>query len=71
LDALLTRDPGLLEVRDDDNLTPLMCAARTVPKRPQLVKSLLNAKAEISVLDADGYSALFHLFTVSSHGTAE
>jgi ankyrin repeat protein len=60
--TLLARDPGLLDCRDVDGLTPLMAMARNEQKPLSAVKALIAAGADVSALDNHGRSALFHLF---------
>jgi hypothetical protein len=59
----LARDPGLVHCRDASGATPLLYVLYKY-KDPALVKVLLDAKAHVNAVDADGNTALSQLVTV-------
>jgi ankyrin repeat protein len=60
--ALLAYDPGLVHCRDASGATPLL-RVLIRHKDPALVKVLLDAKADVDVMDNDGNTALSQLIT--------
>jgi hypothetical protein len=55
--AVLARDPGLVHCRDDRGATPLLSVARRHSAPPALIKVLIDAKADVNAVDAEGETA--------------
>jgi hypothetical protein len=52
--AVLARDPGLVHCRDAQGATPLLSVAEKQSASPALMKMLIEAKADVNAVDAQG-----------------
>jgi hypothetical protein len=59
--AVLARDPGLVHCRDAEGATPLLSLAEGESVSPALMKMLIDAKADVNAVDAQGETACFLL----------
>jgi ankyrin repeat protein len=60
--TLIQRDPGMLDLRDFLKLTPLMRAVNRC--KPATVNFLIEAGADVTIVDRYNNSALSHVFSV-------
>jgi ankyrin repeat protein len=71
IEVLLRRDPGLLECRNEEGLTPLMYLLNEGMLCPAVAKALVDAGADVEAADQRGRTPLHHLLGGGRGGCAK
>lgn len=62
---MLAREPSLVNESDEYGFTPLMRAVSSMERTPRLVKTLIDAGADVKIKTDEGYTALHMMIDVN------